>query len=103
MKAHKAKQGEKEESELTQRERMAHLQFGWSSGWMTILTFALFQQLIQQYFSTLGIHNSDFCEVEVYYYDVQKLCLKEEEVYAKLIFALKVNGNILTVWSTVKY
>lgn len=70
---------------------------------MTILTFALFQQLVQQYFSTLGIQNSDFCKVKVYYDDVQKLCLKEEEVYAKLIFALKVNGNILTVWSTVKY
>lgn len=82
---------------------MARLEFGWSSGWMTILTSALFQQFLQLYFSTLCNQNSDFCQVKVYYDDVQKPCLKEEEVYAKLIFALKVNGNILTAQSTIKY
>lgn len=82
---------------------MAHLEFGWSSGWMTILTFALFQQFFQQYFSTLLDQNSDFWQVKVYYDDVQILYLKEEEVYAKLGFALEVNGNILTAQSMVKY
>jgi len=53
---------------------------------MTILTFALFQQFFQQYFSIPGNQNSDFCQVKVYYDDVQKLCWKEEEVYAKLSY-----------------
>ena len=65
---------------------MAHLEFGWSSGWVTIFIFALFQQFFQQYFSTVGNQNSDFCQVKVYYDDVQKLCLKEEKLYAKLLF-----------------
>lgn len=36
---------------------MAHLELGWSSGWMTILTSALFQQFLQQ---DMGNQSSDF-------------------------------------------